>query len=114
MERPYCIPIPDWASLPFIFLPTLGIVILFSIASWTTYVFVIVVFVLGILFHYLQQMGKKRRWCRYNIILSEADVDNNNEAKENINEEEFEECIHTDRTFSLRSIQNNGQYQEII
>ena len=103
MDRPYRIPIPDWASLPFIFLPTLGIVILFSIASWTTYLFVLVVFVLGIAFHYLQQVGKKKSWCQYKTAHLEEDMHmyDNNEIEEHLHGDEIEKCLQTDRSFSL-------------
>jgi hypothetical protein len=63
VERPYRIPIPDWAAVLLVIPPSLGILVLFTIASWSTYIFVFFVFILGIAFHYLQQLSKRKGWC---------------------------------------------------
>ena len=65
VERPYRIPISDWAAVLLMIPPILGLIVLFAIANWTTYIFVAFVFVLGIMFYYLQQLAKRRKWCDF-------------------------------------------------
>jgi len=65
LERPYRIPIPDWAAVLIVIPPLLGIFVLFAIASWRTYVFVFGVIILGILLYFLMKISKRRGWCTY-------------------------------------------------
>jgi amino acid transporter len=39
LQRPYRIPIPDWASILLVFPPSLGIVCIFATSNWWVYVF---------------------------------------------------------------------------
>ena len=39
VQRPYRIPIPDWAAVLLVIPPTLGIVFLFATSNWYVYVF---------------------------------------------------------------------------
>lgn len=93
---------PDWAAIPLVIPPIFGLFVLFAIASWTTYIFVAVVFVLGLAFYYLQQVAKRRNWCEFIvptkgkgihskivnqdevIVESPQDKDGNNNNKNNL------------------------------
>ena len=39
VERPYRVPIPDWAAILFVFLPCIAIIFLCAISSYATYAF---------------------------------------------------------------------------
>ena len=67
VQRPYRIPIPDWFALPFVIPPVVGILVVFAIANWSTYVFIICVFILGILCHYLLHMSKMNNWFTFEV-----------------------------------------------
>ncbi len=65
VQRPYRIPIPDWFALPMVFPPMLGIFVVFAVASWTTYIFILFVFVLGIVSYYFLHLSKLRNWFTF-------------------------------------------------
>lgn len=65
VQRPYRIPIPDWAAVLIAIPPILGIVAIFLVSNWYVWIFSIgaVVFSLG-----LQKLGaasKERGWFSY-------------------------------------------------
>lgn len=65
VQRPYRIPIPDWAAVLLAIPPTLGILVIFLISNWYVYVFSIgaVVFSMGL--HKLGVASKERGWFSY-------------------------------------------------
>lgn len=65
IERPYRIPLPDWAAVLFVLLPTFGILCLFAISNWTVYAFSIGAILLGISFQRLGSFFKRRGWFTY-------------------------------------------------
>jgi hypothetical protein len=76
--RPYRIPIPDWAALPLIIPPTVGVLILFAIATWTTYIFVFGVIVIGIMLQFLKKVTSHNasRFVSNNLRHHHTAVDN--------------------------------------
>lgn len=87
LKAPYRIPLPDWAAIVLIIPPIVGLIVLFSIATWVTYAFTTLVTFLGIVFYYLQQEAKKRGWCSF--ISS---VDNRNDNDNNANSDSQQNC----------------------
>ncbi len=72
LERPYRIPVPDWAAILLVIPPILGLFVLFAIATWVTYAFVVFVCVLGLVFYYFQELAKKRNWCSFIDVPSKT------------------------------------------
>jgi len=65
VPRPYRIPIPDWASPLFVLIPCGMIVVLFTLASWITYIFVAAVLALGVVVYVLLDVARRRNWCEF-------------------------------------------------
>ena len=65
VPRPYRIPLPDWAAFLLILVPCSMIVVLFSLASWLTYVFVAGVLFFGLFVYWLLDIARVRRWCEF-------------------------------------------------
>lgn len=89
VERPYRIPIPDWCALLFVIPPSLGILVVFSVASPKTYIFLLVVFSLGFLFHYFLHLSKLRKWLTFvnhseNLEYTEGNLQVSNDEVEQI------------------------------
>lgn len=65
VPRPYCIPIPDWASPLFVLMPCGMIIVLFTLASWTTYMFVVAILAFGFVVNILLDIARRRKWCEF-------------------------------------------------
>ena len=65
VPRPYRIPIPDWASPLFVLIPCGMIVVLFTLASWITYMFVAAVLAFGVVVKILLDVARRRKWCEF-------------------------------------------------
>lgn len=69
MERPYRVPIPNWAAVLLVLPPILAIGILFLVANWVTYYFVISTCTLCIGFHKIQETARSKGWWEYDTVV---------------------------------------------
>lgn len=65
LERPYRIPIPDWASVLFVIPPILGIFAIIAVSNWYVYFFCTGALVFGVLIFRLSETFKRRGWFTY-------------------------------------------------
>ena len=65
VQRPYRIPIPDWAAVILVIPPVFGIFVIFAISNWYVYVFCTGAVIFGILLFKLSEISKRRGWCNY-------------------------------------------------
>lgn len=68
--RPYRVSIPDWSAILFIIPPCLGILTIFAVSSWITYLFAVSVLIFGIAVYHLQQIAKQYDWCEFNDTMN--------------------------------------------
>jgi amino acid transporter len=69
MERPYRIPIPNWAAVLLVIPPILAIVVLFLVANWITYYFVIGTCIVCVGFHKMQEVARVKGWWEYDTVI---------------------------------------------
>lgn len=121
LERPYRIPIPDWFAFFFVLPPSLAIIGLLAVSSWTTYLFILVVFLVCILLIVAQQISRERGWFEfdntdtretrreYDEIMSteqqEIDALSPNGMVELANELQEELVIETHRENSIQGVE---------
>jgi hypothetical protein len=60
VQRPYRIPIPDWAAVLLVIPPTLGIVFLFATSNWYVYVFCVGSLLFSCTLSKLSEVSKKQ------------------------------------------------------
>ena len=65
MQRPYRIPIPDWASAILIMPPCLGIVFIFLISNWYVWIFSIGAILVSLGLQKLGVVSRTRGWFTY-------------------------------------------------
>lgn len=65
LERPYRIPVPDWAAVLIIIPPTLGIFAIIATSNWYVYVFSAGAVLFGVFFFRLSAICKQRGWLTY-------------------------------------------------
>jgi len=65
LHRPYRVPISDGASVFLVAIPCFGILVLFAVSSWTTYMFVAGVFVVCSVLIGVQRIAKDGGWCEF-------------------------------------------------
>jgi len=75
MQRPYRIPIPDWAAVLIALPPTIGILVIFAISNWHVYIFSACAIALGLVLHKIGEVSKQRRWFTYEttVISNQSD-----------------------------------------
>ena len=67
MDRPYRIPVPDWAAVLITVPPILATLAVILISNWFVYIFTFGAILLGILFFKLGDVAKRRGWFEYEI-----------------------------------------------
>ena len=75
VQRPYRIPIPDWAAVLIALPPTIGILVIFAISNWHVYIFSACTIALGLVLHKIGEVSKQRRWFTYEttVISNQSD-----------------------------------------
>ena len=72
VQRPYRIPIPDWAAVLLAIPPTFGIIVIFLISNWYVWIFSIGVVVVSLGLHQCGTASKERGWCSYETKTAES------------------------------------------
>ena len=67
MERPYRIPLPDWAAVLIAVPPCLATIAILLISNWYVYIFTAGAIICGIAFFKVGEMAKRRGWFVYEI-----------------------------------------------
>ncbi|KAL7516449.1 hypothetical protein ACHAWX_001480 [Stephanocyclus meneghinianus] len=65
LQRPYRIPIPDWAAFLIALPPTVGILAIFLVSNWYVYLFSIGAVLFSLVLHKLGAASKQRGWFTY-------------------------------------------------
>lgn len=65
VQRPYRIPIPDWAAFLIALPPTVGILAIFLVSNWYVYLFSIGAVLFSLVLHKLGAASKQRGWFTY-------------------------------------------------
>jgi len=65
LQRPYRIPVPDWAAVLIVMPPTIGILFVFATSNWYVYYFCAGALFFGIILFKLSEVSKKRGWLAY-------------------------------------------------
>ena len=86
VQRPYRIPIPDWASVILVLPPCLGIVVVFLISNWYVWIFTVGAIVTSLGLQKFGTVARDRGWFAY-------------ESKVSMNS--YEVCSVSDRAESL-------------
>lgn len=66
VERPFRIPIPDWAAVLLVLPPTLGIFVIFAISNWYVFAFSFGSIVVGYLLFQFGRVVKRKKWFAFN------------------------------------------------
>lgn len=65
LQRPYRIPVPDWAAPIIVLPPVLGILLIFALSNWYVYIFCAGSLVFGWLIAKLSDICKRKGWVEY-------------------------------------------------
>ena len=65
VQRPYRIPVPDWAAPLVVLPPTLGVLLIFLLSNWYVYIFCAGSLVFGYLMFKLSEICKNKGWLSY-------------------------------------------------
>jgi len=65
LQRPYRIPVPDWAAVLIVIPPTLGIFVIFATSNWYVYYFCTGIVVVGIIIFKFSDIFKRLGWVEY-------------------------------------------------
>lgn len=67
VERPYRIPLPDWAAVLIAVPPCLATIFILLISNWYVYIFSIGAIICGIFFFKVGEIAKRKGWFVYEI-----------------------------------------------
>lgn len=67
MDRPYRIPLPDWAAVLLVIPPTIATVTVLLISNWYVYIFTFGAVIAGLLMFKLGEISKRRGWFTYEV-----------------------------------------------
>lgn len=67
MERPYRIPLPDWAAVLLAVPPSLATIAIILISNWYVYIFTVGAIMFGLLFFKFGEVAKRHGWFTYEI-----------------------------------------------
>ncbi|KAL7532549.1 hypothetical protein ACHAXR_004697 [Thalassiosira sp. AJA248-18] len=65
LQRPYRIPVPDWAAVIIVIPPTLGILFVLAISNWYVYFFCTGAVLFGVILFKLSELSKRRGWLAF-------------------------------------------------
>ena len=65
LQRPYRIPVPDWAAPIIVLPPVMGILLIFALSNWYVYIFCAGSLVFGWLIAKLSDICKRKGWVEY-------------------------------------------------
>lgn len=65
LQRPYRVPIPDWAAPIIVMPPTLGILVIFATSNWYVYYFCAGIVVAGVILFKCSDICKRLGWCEF-------------------------------------------------
>eukprot|EP00547_Thalassionema_nitzschioides_P004266 CAMPEP_0194220450 /NCGR_PEP_ID=MMETSP0156-20130528/28394_1 /TAXON_ID=33649 /ORGANISM="Thalassionema nitzschioides, Strain L26-B" /LENGTH=583 /DNA_ID=CAMNT_0038950491 /DNA_START=436 /DNA_END=2187 /DNA_ORIENTATION=- len=69
LQRPYRIPIPDWAAVLIAIPPSAGILLIFAISNWAVYIFTLGALAFGVILFKFGETSKQRGWFNYELKL---------------------------------------------
>ena len=67
MERPYRIPLPDWAAVLIAVPPCLATIAIILISNWYVYIFTSAAIIFGIFLFKAGEIAKRKGWFVYEI-----------------------------------------------
>ncbi len=65
VQRPYRIPVPDWAAVLIVIPPTVGILFVFATSNWDVYIFCAGALLLSYLLSKFADVASSRGWAAY-------------------------------------------------
>ena len=67
VERPYRIPLPDWAAVLIAVPPCLATIAIILISNWYVYIFTFGAIICGIFFFKVGDIAKRKGWFEYEV-----------------------------------------------